>query len=223
MVSLFQLTQASLSQLRKHEWLWRLPESKLTPRQRWFQILDPLCLGHLSRFDLKRAKRGAPGLQDEEIFFAWVCSAIEINNRFAEAYVWRSLSGNEIFCTRGRIPRLQGWQRNGVECYYDVDSAVVDVLIASALKPKWDWALRANGVMAFVKAIRLVEDQKAREESSLWAGFAKHRLSEAVQLATRKSHWDLKRKTERLIWDLDHWSEYGFLPEGSEVGELYER
>lgn len=223
MMSLFHLTEASVFELRKHEWLWRSPSSELPPRQRWFQILDPLCFGQLSRFDLKKAKRGVPGLQDEDIFFAWVCSAIEINNRLCEAYVWRSLSGNEIFCTRGRTQRLQGWERNGNERYYDVDCAVVDVLIAAALKPNWDWALRASGAMAFVKAIRLEEDQKAHEESNLWSAFAKHRLSGAAQLAAQMNHRELKTKTERLISDLDYWSEHGSLPKGSEVGELYDR
>lgn len=219
MLNLFDLTDAPLSQLRKHEWLWRSPMSELPPRQRLYRMLDPLVFGQLSRVELDEARR--KGIRDTKLFFFWVCSSIEVNNKFSEAYGWRSISGNEIFCDFGKVQRLQGWDCNGEELYYDVDCAVIDVLIATALKPNWDWSVRVCGVMTAVKAIRMMEDQKAVDESRLWLDFAQRKLHQAIDLAKKVKNQELITKTELLISDLKHWSEHGALPEGSELGQLY--
>jgi hypothetical protein len=226
-----ELTEASLSQLRLAEWLWRAPNSQIPMRQWIFRILDPVCFGELSRSDLRRAQSGisdlraaqrrVPGLDDENVFFALVCSAIEINKRFAEAYVWRALSGNEIYATKGKTQRLQGWNHSGSKCFYDVDSAIVDVLIATELKPDWDWALRASGVISCVKAIRLA-DTGAKADAVQWINFAKHRLDTAAMNAKQLNHTEIYIKARHLIADIDAWSRTGLLPKGSELAELYQ-
>ncbi len=221
MLNLFHLTDAPLSQLREHEWLWRSPLSELPGRQRLYRFLDPLCFGQLSRLDLDEARR--KGIRDTKLFFSWVCSSIEVNNKFSEAYGWRSISGNELFCDFGRTQRLQGWDHQGEEWYYDVDCAVVDALLAATLRPNWDWSVRVSGVMAAVKALRAMEDQQAPNESGLWLDFAQRRLHKAIELARKPKNQELITRTEVLISDLEHWSKHGSLPKGSELGELYRK
>ncbi|HNQ95127.1 MAG TPA: hypothetical protein PKK96_07255 [Anaerolineales bacterium] len=222
MSNLYDLTRASLSELREYEWLWRSPVSGLPSRQRWYRILDRIFLGQFSRLDLDRGRRESPGIRDTSVFFAWVCSSIEVNNRFAEAYGWRSISGNELFCDFGKIQRLQGWDRYGEERYYDVDFAVIDSLIANALRPSWDWTVRVCGTMTACKAIRVKDEQKNSDESLLWMNFAQDMLYRAISLAKKVKNRELIAKTEILISDLDHWSTQGSLPKNSELGQLYD-